>query len=471
MKPSRFSVQTLGCKANLADSQAIELALRRAGWEGAGPESAEILIVNSCTVTDEADRQSLQLAARLKKRNPHARVLFTGCSAEVSPERALAAAGVDAVVGNQDKHRLPELLSGFEPGVLGRVRGYNELLSRHPIDREWPEVSPRFFHPMEGESGRTRAFLKIQDGCDSFCTYCVIPYGRGPARSLTVQQVVAEVRKLLEQGTREVVLTGINLGEFGIERDSRPDPGGELGELVTRLLSETGLKRLRLGSLDPKEITSHILSRGSLPSGLAPHFHVSLQSTQDKTLRRMKRKYGANDVEDCLRALRGLDGDRAGGVYIGMDIIVGFPGETGSDFEGTVDALDRLPWNRLHVFPYSERSGTPATRLPGIVPQAERVRRARVLRELSLKRLIAHYERILAECRRTGALLEDVLMEGSARGPANAGGWRGGHSLNYLRVLVPETQAARNTVVRARPLSVVVDRPSGECAFLAEVAS
>ncbi|NDG83866.1 MAG: radical SAM protein [Proteobacteria bacterium] len=223
----RFLVKTLGCKANFSDGQAIEAGLIRHGFAPASSEhEADVIIVNSCTVTDEADRQSRKMIRDFAAKNPQAQVVYTGCGAEVNPGQALQIQGLSAVIGNQDKSRAADLIAGHlegerpvSPVILGSVADYGELVSRHPMDREWPLAEEGAIEapelPRDSSSYRTRAFLKIQEGCDSFCTYCIIPYGRGPARSLGVESVLARILKLVESGIKEVVLTGTNIGDYG----------------------------------------------------------------------------------------------------------------------------------------------------------------------------------------------------------------------------------------------------------------
>ena len=419
----KYVVRTLGCKANLYDSQLIEAELQKRGWTPAhDPNSPDVglYIVNSCTVTDEADRQSRKMAARLGRDNPDARVVITGCSAEVDPERLAASRGIDYVVGNRDKPKLVEIvlekirkaaelraseagdrdagtgngaalagangaIAGVRRGeVLGVAQGYREMTSRHPIDREWPATESAFSGSLDESSSshRTRAFLKIQDGCNAFCTYCVIPYGRGPSRSISIPDVISQVKNLASQGVREVVITGINIGDYGTDWSE----GMQVEQLFEAILGETELPRLRVSSLDPSEITPGLMKLVEKDPRFCPHFHVSLQSPHPRILRLMKRKYSEKEVRECLTKISELAAP-AGGVFVGMDLITGFPGETDEEFEWTVKALEELPWSRLHVFPYSERSGTPATRLPGSVPPAVRAVRAEKLRALSLERL------------------------------------------------------------------------------------
>lgn len=483
----QYVVRTLGCKANLSDSQLIEAELKTRGWDAASrdgePEGVGLCVINSCTVTDEADRQTKKLAARLAKDFPNARVVVTGCGAEVDPESFARSKGVDFVIGNQDKpglvEQVLEALEGGKPAqgqVLGKVLGYDELRSRHPMDREWPMPERTFVVPpssVRGDSHRKRAFLKIQEGCNSFCTYCIIPYGRGPARSLRPRQVIDQVRALVAEGVQEVVITGTNVGDYGF------DWAGHyaLGELLELMLSETRIERVRVSSLDPTEITPEILSLMRREPRFMPHFHVSLQSPSSKILKLMKRKYAYEQVRECLLAIADVPAP-AGGPFVGMDVITGFPSETPEDFEWTVKALEDLPWSRLHVFPYSERASTPATKLPGSVYQHERIRRARVLGELSLSRLEKTYRAALEQARSSGEPMRGILLESRTQGPDGKRGWISGYSPNYLRVLVqlgPDDAGTgltgyENRLVDAAPHTLVMDPAGGDAVLLASLA-
>lgn len=497
-----YVVRTLGCKANLYDSQLIEAELQSRGWkpyrEGTRDCPPSLCIVNSCTVTDEADRQSRKLASRLSRENPLARVVVTGCGAEVDPERLADSKGIDYVIGNQDKPRMVDLIlerlrqsrRQGQGEVLGGVVKYGELLSRHPMDREWPLPQGAFGLPpiqLEGHSGTTRAFVKIQEGCNSFCTYCIIPYGRGPSRSLHPREVVTHAQALVRSGVREIVITGTNIGDYGI--DWGLEPGAALPELFERILNETALERLRVGSLDPVEITDGLISLMERNPRFCPHFHVSLQAAHPRILRLMKRKYRIEQARDRLERIARIPAG-VGGAFVGMDVITGFPGETDEEFEAGFEELSRLPWSRLHVFPYSERAGTPATRLPGAVRQEIRVQRTRRLNELSLTRLQTHLQRVLIEAQTRGTALMDVLLEKSmarvsdsvmsaaleARlvAPGQTLSWANGYTANYLRVLMPispnldhESGTARNEIVSARPIIVAVDRAQGDAVMIA----
>ncbi len=475
MKPE-YLIRTLGCKANAYDSELIEGELRKKGWspaENGASENVRLCIVNTCTVTDEADRQSRKTASKLAREYPKSKIVVTGCAAEVDPERLAQSKGIHYVIGNRDKNRLVELVLENIGGelesvpsdvgeVLGVAQSYEEIKSQHPLDRIWP--LPELKTGVEGTNHKTRAFLKIQEGCNSFCTYCIIPYGRGPSRSLKIEEVCEEIRNLIHENYQEVVLTGINLGDFGSDWGA----GEGLIELVRAILSQTDLKRLRLSSLDPVEISPELMLLMSQEPRLCPHFHVSLQSPQSRILRLMKRKYRYEDVEKCLKQISEIPSP-VGGVFVGMDLITGFPGETEEEFDRTLSVLESLPWSRLHVFPYSERKGTPATRLPESVLPKDRTLRCRKLRELSLKRLISHYQRALD----TEATLE-VLLEGAVKNPETGKRCFSGYTANYLRVLLSETeelQGLRNSLVKVVPESLVIDENAGDVAVQCRVAS
>lgn len=510
-KPNgHYVLKTLGCKANFYDSQILEAEFRKRGWlplshkprqnaEGKTIDTPVICVVNSCTVTDEADRQSRKMAARLSRDNPNAHVVMTGCASEVDPERLTQSKGIHYVIGNRDKLVLVDLMlariqaqsdnqsqtprqqSGM---ILGSAAGYTQLLSHHPMDREWPAEG--IFRATDAavlndgpqaEVDKTRAFLKIQEGCNSFCTYCIIPYGRGPSRSLRPREVIEQVRALVSQGVKEVVITGTNIGDYGSDWssdgfDNTVSINDEPVKLFEMIFSETSLERLRVSSLDPTEITERMLRLMAQEPRFCPHFHVSLQSPHSRILKLMKRRYGFEHVKSCLEKISAIPRD----VFVGMDIITGFPGETLEEFEWGVKALSELPWTRLHVFPYSEREGTPATRLKGSVPQSERARRAKVLFELSFERMKSKHQVML----RSSGLVRGVLLERAGAAPRGMtlGGltvegaqqnlrWQAGYSANYLRVYVPEQIGARNRLVDVKVQDIALDPQNGDVAFVA----
>ena len=480
MHPDTFRIHTLGCKANVHDGEALRAALRARGLREVGPaEAAGIVVVNSCTVTDAADRESRRVAARAARRDPDAQVVVTGCGAEVDPHGVAAVPGVRWVVGNQDKVNLVDRVlvarAGAAPdgpaprdaATLGDVAPYATMRARHPPERVWPQGAGAF-PALPAAGAHTRAFLKIQEGCDAFCTFCIIPYARGPARSLPADEVVARVAALVAAGAQEVVLTGTALGDWGTDLAA----ASPFDALVARVLRETAVPALRLGSLEPRELTADLLALLRAEPRLRPHVHLSLQSLDGAVLKRMKRRNGPDDAEAALAALAELAGHLlatrglAGGVFVGMDLITGFPGETEAAAQRSLERLAALPWTRLHVFPYSERAGTAATRLDGAVPPAARRARVDALVALSNARVVA----------RAGALVRaggpvPVLVEGRALG----GGAlvAGGHTPNYYAVAFPhpEPEALRNTVVAVVPERVVLHERSGNALVAGRLAA
>ena len=473
----KFTVKTLGCKANFADGQLIEVGLEGKGYVSTNDlAEADFVIVNSCTVTDEADRQSQKLARDVLKKNPHAKVIYTGCGAEVDPDGALKIPGVSAVLGNQDKTVASGLIENFlnensdAPVLLGGVSGYDELLSRHPMDREWqlPDSSLDEVLKLNPESStyRRRAFIKIQEGCDSFCTYCIIPYGRGPARSLPVATIVENIRSLVAHGIHEVILTGTNLGDYGMDWAPMDDRRPMIDDLIEAILKETSLPRLRVSSLDPTEISDRMILLMETYDAFCPHFHVSLQNVSSKILKLMKRKYTYETVEACLEKLAGMKRKP----FIGADYITGFPGETDQDFVESIEKLKQLYWHRLHVFPYSERAGTPATRLPNAVERSKRKERAQVLQAMSIDRLAAFYSDTRSGFESAEGLLKGVLLEGKVKGPDGTRNWISGYTPHYQRVILPwkdpSLEKVQNTVINARVAHWLVDRAGGEVSWI-----
>lgn len=365
-----YKVHTFGCKVNTYDAGLLQRNLDGAGFAPVQDGEPRIHVLNTCAVTAEATREAVKQIRRLKVRDPFCTVVVTGCAAQVDTGSFENLPGADLVVANSHKGRLPELLSKYFKGELeGRVFKSN-IFRKDDLE------------PGGGvERSHTRAFLKIQDGCNSFCTYCVIPYARGKSRSLSVADLVARVNELSAQGAREAVLTGVHIGDY--EDDSFGKKRG-LEDLVEQLLAKTTMPRFRLSSLEPVEVTDRLLDLYRDPR-MCAHFHMSIQSADTEVLSGMKRKYTREDVQNSLLRIR----ERVPGAFVGMDVIVGFPTETTAHFDNTVSTLSALPWTRLHVFPYSERPGTRAATFVETVPPMERARRASVLRDLSSVRLAA----------------------------------------------------------------------------------
>ncbi|MEW6486407.1 MAG: tRNA (N(6)-L-threonylcarbamoyladenosine(37)-C(2))-methylthiotransferase MtaB [Thermodesulfobacteriota bacterium] len=358
----RISVLTLGCKVNQYESRALEESLEARGHSLVPfGEPADAVVVNTCTVTHRSDRDARALIRRARREVPGARLLVTGCYAQVDP-RALAVLGVDAVVGNGEKGAIPELLESRAEGVrVGESAALRELA---------PAPVGRF-------AGRARAYLKVQDGCACFCAYCIVPFARGPSRSLPLAEVRSGLARLGAGGHREAVLTGVHLGLWG--RDlAPPEPFGALLDAA----EVSGLARVRLSSLEPGELTAEVVARLGASRVLCPHLHVPLQSGSDRVLAAMGRPYTAGQFRERVEAAR----EAVPELCLGLDVIVGFPGETDADFGQTERLLEELPLAYLHVFPFSPRRGTRAWDLGDRVPPPVAAERSRRLRELSRKK-------------------------------------------------------------------------------------
>jgi threonylcarbamoyladenosine tRNA methylthiotransferase MtaB len=355
---------TFGCRLN-----AFESAIMRDHAQAAGLE--DLVVVHTCAVTAEAERQARQTIRRVRRARPGARIVVTGCSAQIAPETYAAMAEVDQVVGNHEK-----LEASLWQG-----------LAAHPrvVVRDIMAVREVAHHLVDGFDGRARAFVQIQQGCDHRCTFCIIPYGRGPSRSVPAGEVVAQTRRLVEGGYREVVLTGVDLTSYGKDLPGEPTLG-QLVRRVLRLVPE--LPRLRLSSIDPAELDRDLVDLVASEQRLMPHLHLSVQAGDDLVLKRMKRRHGRSDVIDLCARLRVLRPD----IAFGADLIAGFPTETEAMFARTIELVDEAGLCHLHVFPYSARRGTPAARMPQ-VPKALRHERAGRLRMAGQRAMAAFLER------------------------------------------------------------------------------
>jgi len=351
----KIAFYTLGCKANQFETQALERLFTEHGHEIVPfDDFADVYVVNTCTVTAMSDRKSRTVARRCKKINPEAKLILCGCYAQVKAEEAKEACGADAVIGTPDKSRIVAIVEELAPD------GMRDL---------WHEAPPLFdLLPAGGLSGRTRALLKIQDGCKNFCTYCLIPFARGPERSMPFDLAVEEAQKLAVEGYREIVLTGIEISAYGRDLPGRPD----LITLIEALCKAAPGCRIRLGSLEPRTVTEDFARRCAALPNLCPHFHLSLQSGCDKTLHNMNRHYTAAEYKtacDLLRQYMPLCG-------LTTDLIVGFPGETEEDFAESLRFVERCGLGKVHVFPYSRRQGTRAATMSGQLSQAVKAARS-----------------------------------------------------------------------------------------------
>jgi threonylcarbamoyladenosine tRNA methylthiotransferase MtaB len=412
-----FHTITLGCKLNQFDSAAIEGELVRRGLRHERrAERASVVIVNTCTVTHRADAEARKLIRSIRRRNPGCRLLVTGCYAELDPRTLAAVGGIDRVFGNRDKGRVATILDelGVPDAVVGRGdRGCDSALEALHFGR------------------RSRAFLKIQDGCRLSCSYCIIPTVRGSSRSVAPAEVEKAARSLLGRAYREIVLTGVNTGDYG--RDL--EPRWNLARLLRRLLAVCGPSRLRLNSLEPLTVTDEIIDLMASDSCLAPHLQVPLQSGSPTVLRAMRRNYRLRSYLDRLTRLRAAVPQ----VCLGADVIVGFPGESEEAFRETLDFVAGSPLDYLHVFAWSPRPGTPAAGLPGRVHSAEIRERSARLRELGERKFLRFRRRF------EGERLDAVVL-----GPARGGNATRALTGNFIEVSLPAGSALPRELIRVR---------------------
>ncbi|OPL15657.1 MAG: hypothetical protein AVO39_07475 [delta proteobacterium MLS_D] len=373
---SKIAIATLGCKVNHYESAGIIEALRRSNHDIVDfRESADIYIVNTCTVTSKTDYQSRQLVRRAHRRNPEAPIVVTGCYAQIDPERLAVLDGVTLVAGDEAKELIPRFIERDEHRS-GRIIVGNTNHRR-----------PFSSLPVTVMEDQTRAYLKIQDGCDTFCSYCIIPYARGRSRSLPADDVVEAVQGLIGSGYREIVLTGIHLGHYG--RDLPQSPG--LASLLSRIEADTSLERIRVSSLEPMDITNDLLETIGSSRRLCRHLHLALQSGDDGILRLMGRDYSTAHFRELVYRIL----DHTPETAIGVDIMVGFPGEGQREFENTAIFVESLPLAYFHVFPYSSRPGTRAAVMENQIDEHIKRERARILRELGAEKRTAFLNRSL----------------------------------------------------------------------------
>jgi len=413
-----FRIITLGCKVNQYESACLREALLGKGWaETPKGVRAEVNIVNTCIVTQRASYQSRQAIRRVIKENPGGLAAAVGCYAQVFPDELLSIKGLDLIADNTAKEKLPEVLQNLGKGI-------------QPV-----RVSEGCFSPASSDllpiSDRTRAMLKIQDGCDSFCSYCIVPYARGPVRSVEPERVIETLSALSERGYKEVVLTGIHLGRYGT--DLKPALS------LKDLLSDVGTRRLplriRLSSLEPKEVDQDLIEMVASEEWLCRHFHIPLQSGDDEILGRMNRHYGSGEFRKLIETIR----SKIPLAAIGVDILAGFPGEDEKAFLHTYNLVKDLPLSYFHVFPFSPRKGTPASTFGAQVSQMEIKTRTEPLRALGEKKRQAFYESCLGK-------EFEVLTEGWQE----KGRTIKGLSDNYLPLVFPGSRMSQNEMVRVR---------------------
>ena len=410
----RVAFETLGCKLNFSESSALMRGLTEAGYAKVAMEDRpDVVVVNTCSVTDHADAKCRNIVRRAKAANPDSFVAVIGCYAQLKPREIADIDGVDLVLGAQEKFNL-----------AGHLEAQRERKAEGDLDAvvERGEIREvRAFHPAVSSGDRTRSFLKVQDGCDYFCAFCTIPLARGRSRSADIATTLAEARKAAEAGAREIVLTGVNIGDFGKAQ------GESLLDLCRALEEDSGLQsveRYRISSIEPNLLEASIIDFVADSQKFQPHFHIPLQSGSDAVLSAMRRRYRTDLYRDRLAHIV----DRMPEAAIGIDVIVGFPGETELEFAKTQEFLLEAPASYLHVFTYSERPKTTALRIEDVVPVPVRKARNKVLTQVSLKKQWAHAARFEGRVR-------PVLLEGEV----DEAGRRSGYTPEYVRVAVADS--------------------------------
>ncbi len=428
----RVSFHTLGCKLNFSESSTLARQFEQNGYVRVASErEADVCVINSCSVTEHADKKCRNLVRKIHRRNPLAIIAVTGCYAQLKPNDIATIEGVDIVLSNNDKGDLYQRVVE----LAGRKSDTPFVTSCQT------EELTRFFASFSS-GDRTRTFLKVQDGCDYKCAYCTIHYARGSSRNMPIADLVEEAREIARLGQKEIVITGINTGDFG------RTTGESFYDLLCALDKVEGIERYRISSIEPNLLTDEIIELCARSTKFQPHFHIPLQSGCDSVLARMRRRYTTARYANRIEAVRKLMPD----AFIGIDVIVGFPGETEEDFQTTYDFLEQLAPAYLHIFPFSERPNTPAILMPDKVPpqvSAERVKR--------LEELCCRLNRDF--CLRHVGKRAEVLFEGPAKG-----GMMSGFTANYIKVLAPYDRAKINTIV-----SVELESVADNCDMIAHL--
>ncbi|NLX76076.1 MAG: tRNA (N(6)-L-threonylcarbamoyladenosine(37)-C(2))-methylthiotransferase MtaB [Clostridiaceae bacterium] len=394
---------TLGCKVNTYETEGMKRLFEKSGYLIVEPEDcADVYVINTCTVTHLSDRKSRQMIRRAKRLNPNAVIAVVGCYAQVAPEEAAGIEGVNLVIGNNHKSEIVELVEKYSGGaqkievsLRSELKSYEEL---------W----------TESYTGQTRAFLKIQDGCDQFCSYCIIPFARGKVRSRSIESIIHEAAKLADNGFKEIVLTGIHLTSYGKDTGANT-----LLDVIKELDKINGILRIRLGSLEPLYMTGEMIREMSMVEKLCPHFHLSLQSGCDETLRRMNRRYTTAEFREIVENIRQNIDD----VAITTDIMTGFPGETEEEFRETLSFVESIGFSQAHIFQYSVRKGTKAAEMKEQIPPQVKEERSKILMEICEKSMYNFREKQIGKV--TGVLFEEQ----------DEGYWTG-HTGNYIPVRV-----------------------------------
>lgn len=417
---------TLGCKLNFSETSAIARLFTEKGFlKKDFTEAADVYVINTCSVTENADKETKSIVRSALKKNPNAFVAIVGCYAQLKPEEISKIEGVDVVLGASEKFKLLNYINLAEKNT-------------HAIVHNCEIDDVNFFVDAYSIGDRTRSFLKVQDGCDYSCTFCTIPLARGSSRSDTIENVIANAKKIAATGVKEIVLTGVNIGDFGhgklVEVDGRKKRDYNFFDLVKALDNTEGIERFRISSIEPNLLSTEIIEFVAQSKKFVPHFHIPLQSGSNSILKKMKRRYLRELYEERVRIIKNLMPH----CCIGVDVLVGFPGETDIEFNETYEFLNALDISYLHVFTYSERANTPAIEMDKVVPIAVRKQRNKMLRILSAKKLRCFYEKNLNA-------IAPVLFEHE-----NKNGFMYGYSNNYVKVKVAYNESLVNQITQVK---------------------
>jgi len=415
---------TLGCKLNFSETSSIAGTFNEVGFDRVDfDEKADVYVINTCSVTNQGDKSSRNIIRQATRKNPGAMVIVVGCYSQLKPGEVGQLEGVDLVLGTQEKFKIPEFLGNLQKKKTTEIR-----------TTRLPDI--KSYHQAFSWGDRTRSFLKVQDGCDYYCSFCTIPYARGRSRNDSIDNTVKEARKAVEKGFKEIVLTGVNIGDFGKSNDEN------FLDLLKALEKTEGLKRLRLGSIEPNLLKDDIIDLVAKSDVIMPHFHIPLQSGSDEVLSLMKRKYSTKLFEHRIERIR----EKVPHAFIGVDVIAGTNGETEKLFQESYDFINGLEISQLHAFTYSERSGTQALKIPWKVEVEDRKRRTQMYINLSEKKLRSFYEKNLGTT-------QTALFEAQKNGESMSG-----FTENYIKV---ETDFDESLVNKLREVKLKSILPNG----------
>lgn len=416
----KVAFQTLGCKLNFAESSTIGRSFSSDEYERVSPESnADIFIINTCTVTDTADHKCRQAIRKIISHNPNAFIAVIGCYAQMNPSAVAEIEGVDLVLGTNEKFDIASYINNLEKKSTAEIHSCDDALSAG-------------YHASWSANDRTRSFLKVQDGCDFHCSYCTVPLARGASRNQPISEIVEEAKQIVASGVKEIVITGVNVGDFG------KSTGETLEEMLIALCGVPDIKRIRLSSIETHLLTDDIIKLIASEKTIMPYVHIPLQSGCDRILGLMRRRYTRDLFRERVMNIKELMPDAS----IGADVIVGFPGETDDDFQDTFSFISSLPMTYLHVFAYSPRPGTPAATFPGEVPKNVKEQRSKQLIHLSDSQKIQFL-------RENSGSVREVLFE-----KKNTKGMISGFTDNYIKTFVPYDKSMANNIYRVKLTNV-----------------